>query len=267
MGVVNVTPDSFFDGGRYFDHAAAIRHGEELLADGADLLDVGGESTRPGADPVGEAEELRRILPVVRALAPMGRVSIDTTKPAVARAAIEAGATLINDVGGELAPLAAASGAGLVVMHHRGTPKDMVRYAHYDDVVAEVTAALLDAAGRARALGVAELYLDPGIGFAKTAAHNLALLDALPALVGHGDVLVGTSRKSFLGELAAGGAGHRPLPPERRLPGSVATAVFAMLAGARIVRVHDVRVTVQARTLLGPRAGALSGAVAVAAGP
>lgn len=259
MGVLNVTPDSFFDGGRYFDRAAAIRHGEELFAEGADLLDIGGESTRPGADPVAEDEELRRVLPVVGALAPLGRVSIDTTKPAVARAAVAAGASLLNDVGGTLAPVAAETGVGLVVMHHRGTPKDMARLTEYGDVVAEVRDYLARQRDAAHALGVREVYLDPGIGFAKTATQNLALLRALPALVELGDVLVGTSRKSFLGRLAAGGVTSEPLPPAERLAGSLATGVFAMLAGARMVRVHDVAATVQARTLLGARAGAFAG--------
>ena len=253
MGVLNVTPDSFFDGGRYFDHAAAIRHGEEMIADGADIVDVGGESTRPGAEPVDEEEELRRVLPVVAALAARARVSIDTMKPAVARAAVGAGATLINDVGGSLAGIAAESGAGLVVMHRRGTPKDMDERAHYDDVAAEVFTSLGGAAAAARRAGIAEVYVDPGIGFAKTAAHNVALLRALPALVAADvPVLVGTSRKRFLGRLGA--LGPSPLPPGERLAGSVATAVWSMRCGARIVRVHDVSATVQARALLGPRA-------------
>lgn len=251
MGVLNVTPDSFFDGGRYFDRAAALRHGRALVAEGADLVDVGGESTRPGADPVDEREELRRVLPVVAALAPLVRVSIDTMKPAVAAAAVAEGATLVNDVAGGLAEVAASTGAGLVVMHRQGTPKDMQAHPRYADVVVEVHAHLARAARAAREVGVQECYVDPGIGFGKTLTHNLALLRALPALVAAGEpVLIGTSRKSFLGRLASP-SGSAPLPVEERLAGSLASAVWAMAAGARIVRVHDVAATVQAARLVG----------------
>jgi dihydropteroate synthase len=251
MGVLNVTPDSFFDGGRYFDHAAAIAHGEEMIAQGADLIDVGGESTRPGADPVPEDEELRRVLPVVEALAPRARISIDTMKPAVAAAACRLGATLVNDVADHSARAAAEAGAGLVVVHMRGTPKVMQQDPRYDDVVAEVFAALGSAAATAREAGVSEVYVDPGIGFGKTVEHNLQLLRALPELVARGTpVLVGTSRKSFLGRLAAP-PGAEPLPAGDRLEGSLATAVWAMAAGAAIVRVHDVAETVQAARLVG----------------
>lgn len=254
MGVVNVTPDSFFDGGRYLDPDAAIAHGLELVSQGADVVDVGGESTRPGATPVGEAEELRRVLPVVEALAPHVRVSIDTTKAAVASAAIEAGASLVNDESSTLASLAAAAGVGLVVMHMQGTPRDMQRDPRYGDVVAEVHASLALAAASAREKGVDEVYVDPGIGFGKTTAHNLALLRSLPALVAAGEpVLVGTSRKSFIGRILAG-EGRAPLPAEERLEGSLATAVHAAVSGASMVRVHDVRETVHAVRLVGERA-------------
>lgn len=257
MGVLNVTPDSFFDGGRYLEAEAAIERGRAMAAEGADIIDIGGESTRPGAEPVAENEELRRVLPVVAGLAGTVRISIDTMKPAVAIAAIAEGASLLNDVGGALAPVAAERGVGLVVMHRQGMPKDMQRAPHYDDVVGEVHAALAKAAAAARSLGVEELYIDPGIGFGKTGAHNLALLAALGRLVATGEpVLVGASRKRFLGLLAAP-AGAPPWPPEDRLPGSLAVASWAMLAGAAIVRVHDVRATVQARELAGPRLGAL----------
>jgi dihydropteroate synthase len=204
MGVLNVTPDSFSDGGRWFEPAAAIAHGRELIAEGADVVDVGGESTRPGAEPVSEAEELRRVVPVVAALAPEVRVSIDTVKPAVARAAVAAGATLINDVSASLYEVAAETGAGWVAMHMRGTPATMQSRADYADVVAEVRDHLAERAARADAAGVAEIWLDPGIGFAKTADHNLALLRRLDELVALGrPVVVGTSRKSFLGALTA----------------------------------------------------------------
>jgi dihydropteroate synthase len=251
MGVLNVTPDSFYDGGRYFDHEVAIARGREMIAEGADIIDVGGESTRPGADPVPEDEELRRVLPVVEALASSARVSIDTMKPAVATAACRGGATLVNDVANHSAVAAAEAGAGLVVVHMRGTPKKMQDDPRYADVVAEVFAALDAAAAEARRLGVREVYVDPGIGFGKTVQHNLQLLRSLPDLVARGvPVLVGTSRKSFLGRLAVP-PGKEPLPPSERLEGSLATAVWAMAAGAAIVRVHDVAETVQAARLVG----------------
>ncbi len=251
MGVLNVTPDSFFDGGRYFDHEAAVAHGQEMIAAGADIIDVGGESTRPGAEPVPEDEELRRVLPVVEALAPSIRVSIDTMKPAVATAACRRGATLVNDVANHSARAAATAGAGLVVVHMRGTPKDMQEHPRYDDVVREVFAYLDTAAAAARRLGITEIYVDPGIGFGKTVQHNLQLLQSLPELVARGvPVLVGTSRKSFLGRLAVSGGGD-PLPPGDRFEGSLATAVWAMAAGVAIVRVHDVAATVQASRLIG----------------
>ncbi|MCU1495665.1 MAG: dihydropteroate synthase [Acidimicrobiaceae bacterium] len=256
MGVVNVTPDSFFDGGRYFDPDSAIAHGLRLVAEGADLVDVGGESTRPGAEAVSEQEEMRRVLPVVEALAPHVRVSIDTTKRAVAESALERGATLLNDESRTLAECAASAGAGLVVMHMRGTPRDMQRDPRYDDVVAEVHGALAAAARAAHNAGVAEVYVDPGIGFGKTVAHNLALLRALPELVALGEpVLVGTSRKSFIGRILAPD-GAPPLPAEERLEGSLGTAVWASAAGVAMVRVHDVLPTVQAMRLVGDRVDA-----------
>ena len=241
MGVVNVTPDSFSDGGRWFRAEAAVAHGEGLFADGADIVDVGGESTRPGAEPVDEAEELRRVVPVVRALAAAGRVSVDTSKPAVAEAAIEAGATLINDVSASLWPVAAAHGVGWVAMHMQGSPPTMQQAPRYGDVVAEVRDFLVARAEQARAAGVEEVWIDPGIGFGKSAAHNLTLLRCISELVATGlPVLVGTSRKGFLGSLAGGAA------VDDRLEPSLATAVWAMAEGVAGVRVHDVRPTVQA---------------------
>lgn len=255
MGVLNVTPDSFSDGGRYFDPDAAIARGLEIVAEGADVVDVGGESTRPGADPVDEAEEIRRVLPVVEALAGRVRVSIDTMKAGVAEAAVARGAWLVNDVACGLRDVAAATGAALVVMHMRGTPKDMQAQVHYDDVVAEVHGFLAEGVAAAREAGVAEVYVDPGIGFAKTAEHNLALLAALPELVAAGTpVLVGTSRKRFLGTLGLP-PGSPPLPVGERYEASLATAAWAMAAGARIVRVHDVRAAVQAAHLVGDPTG------------
>ena len=250
MGVLNVTPDSFSDGGRYLDQAAAIARGLELVAEGADIVDIGGESTRPGAEPVPVNEELRRVLPVVEAMAPHVRVSIDTTKPEVAEAAIAAGATLVNDVSASLHEVAAAGGAGFVAMHMRGDPKTMQRSPSYDDVVAEVCDFLVARAAAATEAGVREVWIDPGIGFGKTTAHNLSLLRHLDVLVATGlSVVVGTSRKRFLGELLAasdGRAADGPAPVDDRLEGSVATAVWAMVQGAGMVRVHDVRATVQA---------------------
>ena len=260
MGVLNVTPDSFSDGGRWFDHEKAIAHGLDMVAAGADIIDVGGESTRPGATPVPAEEELRRVVPVVHALASRVRVSIDTRARTVAEAALAAGATVVNDVSASLWPVAEAGGAAWIAMHMRGQPSDMASRAHYDDVVAEVTAYLVERAERASAAGVAEVYIDPGIGFAKDAAANLALLANLQALVATGwPVVVGTSRKSFLGPLLAGPAGagtpgqaptRQSVPVDDRLEGSLATAVWAMIQGAAVVRVHDVAPTVHAARLL-----------------
>jgi len=246
MGVLNVTPDSFSDGGRYVEHDAAVAHGLQLAADGADIVDVGGESTRPGSRPVDEDEEQRRVLPVIAALAPHVRVSVDTRKASVAVAAVEAGATLLNDTSASLWPVAAERGVGWVAMHMRGTPETMQQEAHYEDVVAEVGAALSQLAATARAAGVPEVWIDPGIGFAKTRSHNLALLRHLRRLAAIGEpLLVGTSRKSFLGELAGGA------PVGERLEGTLATTVWAMTQGAAMVRVHDVAPVVQAARLVG----------------
>ena len=242
MGVLNVTPDSFSDGGRWLDAGAAVEHGLQMVQEGADVIDVGGESTRPGADPVDTDEELRRVLPVIEALAPHTRVSIDTRKADVAREAVAAGASLVNDVSATLAPVAGAAGAGWVAMHMQGDPRTMQQAPAYVDVVAEVTAFLVE---RAEAAGVDEVWIDPGIGFGKTMEHNLALLAHLDQLVATGfPVVVGTSRKSFLGRLT-GGAGT-----EDRVEASVATAAWALSQGAGMVRVHDVAPTVAAVRLL-----------------
>jgi dihydropteroate synthase len=249
MGVLNVTPDSFSDGGKWLDHCAAVAHGRRMVADGAHVVDVGGESTRPGARPVAEAEELRRVLPVVEALSGDVRVSIDTRKPFVARAAVEAGATLINDVSAELWPVAAETGAGWVAMHMPADPSEMQRHAVYTDVVDEVRSYLVTRAEAAREAGVAEVWIDPGIGFGKTADHNLLLLRHLDQLVSTGwPVMVGTSRKSFLGTLAPQPDGT-PSPPEDRLEATVATTTWAMAQGVEMVRVHDVRPAAQAAFL------------------
>ena len=205
MGVVNVTPDSFSDGGRYLDHGAAVAHGRRIVAEGAEWVDVGGESTRPRAEPVPAAEEARRVVPVVATLASEGvRVSIDTRKADVARAALDAGAGMVNDVSATLAEVAAAAGAAFVAMHMLGDPRTMQEDPRYDDVVADVRDFLVGRAEAARSAGVAEVWLDPGIGFGKSLDHNVDLLANLDVLVATGyPVLVGTSRKQMLGRLAA----------------------------------------------------------------
>ena len=245
MGVLNVTPDSFSDGGRFLDPERAVAHGLALVAEGADVVDVGGESTRPGAAPVSEAEERRRVIPVVEALAPSVRVSIDTRSVAVAEAAVAAGATLVNDVSASLSAVAARAGVGWVAMHMQGSPATMQADPRYDDVVAEVAAFLRERVVRAREAGVEEVWVDPGIGFGKTLEHNLALLRDLDRLVADGaPVVVGTSRKGSLGQLTGGA------PVDDRLEASVATAVWAAEQGAAMVRVHDVAPTVAALRLL-----------------
>ncbi|MGY1830759.1 dihydropteroate synthase [Geodermatophilus sp. SYSU D01180] len=247
MGVLNVTPDSFSDGGCFADTASAVAHGLAMAAAGADYVDVGGESTRPGADRVDAAEERRRVVPVVRELTGAGvRVSVDTTRTEVAEAALEAGAVLVNDISGGLADdgmaaLVADAGVPWVLMHWRGHSREMYAQATYGDVVAEVCAELSVRVDAALSAGVdaAQLVLDPGLGFAKQAAHNWALLAALPRVVSLGlPVLVGASRKSFLGRLLPGPDGAlRPAPG--RDAATLATTVLAAEAGAWGVRVHD----------------------------
>ena len=249
MGVVNVTPDSFSDGGRFLDPGAALSHARQLIADGADILDIGGESTRPGAGPVSVDEEIARAAPLVEAVRAQGgiRISIDTMKPAVARAAVAAGATMWNDVTAlrwseESLPTAAELGCEVVLMHMLGEPRTMQDNPRYDDVVAEVSAFLADRAQAALDAGVAreKVWLDPGIGFGKTLDHNLALLANLPAIVELGfPVMIGASRKRFIAALDAQAG-------DDRLGGSLAAALAGAAAGAACVRVHDVRETVQA---------------------
>jgi dihydropteroate synthase len=243
MGVVNVTPDSFSDAGLFLDTSDAIEQGLHLAGEGAGILDVGGESTRPGAAPVPEEEELHRVLPVVEALAGAGlSVSIDTTKLDVARAALAAGATIVNDISAfrfepDLAGLVATAGAECCLMHMLGEPRTMQKDPRYEDVVSEVKAFLEERLAFATAEGVPEerVWLDPGIGFGKTVGHNLELLRRLDEIVAIGrPVVVGTSRKSFLGKLTGG------RPENERLPGTIATNVLALERGARIFRVHDV---------------------------
>jgi dihydropteroate synthase len=244
MGIVNVTPDSFSDGGRFNDHGRAVEHALALIAEGADILDIGGESTRPGAEPVEEAEELRRVLPVIRAVRSQTNalISIDTMKASVARAALDAGADIINDVTGlrgdaAMLRAAAESNAGLVVMHMTGTPQTMQANPHYDDVVTEVRGyfenrlRLLDNEG----IAPERVVLDPGFGFGKTLEHNLALMRDLPQLATLRPLLIGVSRKSMIAKVL-----HSDAMDDRYWP-TIALTAYAREHGARIVRVHDVK--------------------------
>jgi dihydropteroate synthase len=241
-GVVNVTPDSFSDGGMFGDAESAVKHGARLAADGADILDVGGESTRPGAQPVDAAEEIRRVVPVIEGLAAATNVpiSIDTMKASVARAALDAGAHVVNDVSAgrhdaDMLPLVAERGVPIVLMHMLGEPRTMQAAPAYRDVVEEVRAFLAARADEAIRRGVdpSKIVVDPGFGFGKTKEHNLLLLKHLARIVGLGfPVLVGTSRKSFIGAAL-------DLPVEERLEGTAATVALAVANGAQIVRVHD----------------------------
>lgn len=260
MGIVNVTPDSFSDGGLFLDADTAVAHGVRLEAEGADVLDVGGESTRPGAAPVAPAEQIRRVVPAIEGLVAAGtraQLSIDTTSAVVAEAAVAAGASYVNDVSAfradpDLAGLVADRGLDCCLSHMRGDPRTMQSEAVYDDVVADVKAFLEERLAAATAAGVAEerVMLDPGIGFAKTLEHNLELLRRLDELVALGRPLViGTSRKSFLGRLTGKAA-------DDRLPGTIATNVLALERGASVFRVHDV----------GPVADALAVAAATVLG-
>jgi dihydropteroate synthase len=265
LGIVNVTPDSFSDGGRFAVADAAVAHGLGLVREGADLLDVGGESTRPGAETVPVAEELRRVLPVVEALAAQTDVpiSVDTSKAEVARACLVAGARVINDVtalrgDADMADVVRSAGAGLILMHMQGTPATMQVAPHYDDVVREVGQFLEERLQAAADRGIARerLALDPGIGFGKTSAHNLELLRHLADLQCLGrPVCLGVSRKGFLGRLSGEGR-----PADQRLPGSLAAVCYAVCQdAAQIVRVHDVRETRDALTVLAAIRNGLAG--------
>jgi dihydropteroate synthase len=268
MGVLNVTPDSFSDGGRFLDAHAAVAHGRRLIGEGADILDIGGESTRPGAAPVSAEEELARVMPVIEALAerPAGvSLSIDTSKARVARAALEAGADFVNDVSAlrgdpAMAEVVARSGAECCLMHMQGEPRTMQVDPLYGDVVEEVKAFLAERIEFAVAAGIARerILLDPGIGFGKTVEHNLELLRRLEELCELGaPILVGTSRKAFIGRVLATAAGAtEPVAVSERLAGTIATNVLALERGARVFRVHDV----------GPVADALALATATLGG-
>jgi dihydropteroate synthase len=252
MGIINVTPDSFSGDALGDDVEAAVAQARQMHSEGADILDVGGQSTRPGSDPVTEEEEINRVLPVVRRLvAPEGvplPVSVDTSRAAVAEEALSAGAHIINDITGlrdepEIAGVVARHNAGLVLMHIKGTPRTMQQNPHYADLLGEVSAYLRDAAQRAQAAGVARdrIWIDPGIGFGKTMAHNLELLRRLREIKALGyPVLVGTSRKSFIGRIIAEARGGELPPPHERVTGTGATLAVSIANGADVVRVHDV---------------------------
>ncbi len=243
MGVLNVTPDSFSDGGRFLDPGAAVAQAEALVAQGADLIDLGAESSRPGSEPVDETEELRRLMPVIEALTPRVAVplSIDTTKARVAQRALDAGACIVNDISAlrfdpDMARVVATTGAGVVLMHMQGTPQTMQRTPQYDDVVSEVRAFLAARMAAAREAGIRpdQILLDPGFGFGKTVTHNLTLLARLDELAALGrPVLAGVSRKAFIGQILAREVGDR-------LMGTAAAVALAVERGARLVRVHDV---------------------------
>lgn len=242
MGILNVTPDSFSDGGLHFDPSVAIAAGLRMIEEGADYVDVGGESTRPGAAPVGADEEIRRTLPVVEALARSGaRVSIDTMKAEVARAALQAGAVMVNDVTAlgdpAMGPVVAEARADLCLMHMQGEPRTMQKEPRYEDVVAEVRDFLIERAALAESHGVARerIWIDPGICFGKTLEHNLALLRNLDRFIETGyRVMIGVSRKSFLGMLSGGAS------VDRRLAGTLAAQTLAQVSGVAMIRAHDI---------------------------
>jgi dihydropteroate synthase len=247
MGILNVTPDSFSDGGKHLSFTDAVEAGLRMIDDGADLIDVGGESTRPGAEPVSVFEELWRTIPVVEGLRKQGiAVSIDTTKAKVAREALVAGASVVNDItalrDAEMATVCAQAGCTVCLMHMQGEPRTMQKSPHYDDVVGEVKGFLLHAALRAESVGVAreKIWIDPGIGFGKTVEHNLTLLRNVDQFVATGyPVLIGVSLKSFLARI--GQAKAHLMPVEERLSGTLAAQVLAQAAGAKIIRTHNVK--------------------------
>jgi dihydropteroate synthase len=256
MGVLNVTPDSFSDGGQFFSFDRAVEHAERMIAEGADILDVGGESTRPGSEFVTEEEEVRRVIPVIERLAASSciPISIDTTKSSVARAALEAGAEVVNDISGlrfdpEIADVAAKANAGLILMHSRGTPKNMQQLPPVEDIMTEVIGGLHQSVSAAEQRGVAResIAIDPGIGFGKTAEQNVELiakLDQLTAQFPDLPLMIGTSRKSFIGKML------NDAPVDERLFGTIASVVAAVLNGAHISRVHEVKAATEALRLV-----------------
>lgn len=256
MGILNVTPDSFSDGGLYLDSKAAIKHGLSMAEQGADIIDVGGESSRPYAIPVSPEVEIQRVIPVIKALVKEGvkNISIDTVKPEVATEAINSGAIIVNDISAKLGGIAVRNGVGWVAMHMLGDPTTMQSDPKYEDVVSEVKEFLITKAGNATKLGVREVWIDPGFGFGKTVDDNVKLLNAISEFVVTGfPVLVGVSRKSFLGrisKLEAQILGDKLVSVDKRVSLSVAAALYSALQGAKMVRVHDVLETFQAFKLL-----------------
>ncbi len=246
MGILNVTPDSFSDGGQFFSLEGAVERARQLIREGADIIDIGGESSRPGAQPVPTEEELRRVIPVIRAIRRESSVpiSIDTYKAAVAEAALDAGANMVNDISAlrfdpQMVTIVARAQVPVVLMHMQGEPRTMQQNPVYTDVVREIKEFLAGRIAFARAHGIERILIDPGIGFGKTVAHNLEILKRLGELTElHCPILIGTSRKSFIGRL--GSTGSEPLPIEQRLEGTIASNVIAVLNGAQVVRVHDV---------------------------
>lgn len=245
MGILNTTPDSFSDGGQWGSVDRAVAHGEQMLAAGAHIIDIGGESSRPGAEPVSQDEELRRVIPVIERLAGRCVMSIDTAKEEVAEAALVAGAHIVNDITASLEQVAGAHGAGWIAMHMSGTPKTMQENPMYDDVVDDIAASLADYSARGRAAGVTKLWVDPGIGFGKSTNHNLNLLRDVKTLTRVGqELVIGVSRKRLIGQLHAASdrIDEREITAvDDRLEGSVLAAVWSWCKGARIVRTHDVR--------------------------
>lgn len=268
MGILNVTPDSFSDGGRWVDLDAAVSHARDMIAEGAGIIDVGGESTRPGASPVSPEEERERVVPVIEAIAPLGaRISVDTRRAEVARAAVRAGASLINDISASLWEVAAETGAGWLAMHMAGEPRSMQQtIPDYGDVCAEVRDVLVERAELAREAGVDEVWIDPGFGFGKTPRHNLELVVGLERFVETGwPVALGVSRKSTLGLLCAEAdaalegrePGDPPVPTERLEP-AIVMATCAMMTGVKMIRVHDVAAHAAALHTVAERTGARS---------
>jgi dihydropteroate synthase len=261
MGVVNITPDSFSDGGKFFNCDQAVAQGEKLAAEGAAIIDIGGESTRPFSDPIAAEEEIRRVVPVIEKLAPKvsAPISIDTTKAEVARRAIAAGASIINDVSAlrfdpGLAAVAAEFDVPVILMHMLGEPKSMQVQPHYDNLITDIRKFLEDAVERARNLGIShsKIIVDPGIGFGKTVVHNLLLIKHVQAFASLGTpILIGASRKAFIRKILIDGDGHEPRPDQRIVEtGSQAAAAAAILNGAHIIRVHDVADTVATAKIL-----------------
>ena len=256
MGILNVTPDSFSDGGKFFTRESALERARQLIREGADIIDIGGESTRPGAEPVPAAEELSRVIPVIRAIRQESSVpiSIDTYKATVAEAALDAGANIVNDISAlrfdpQMVKVVARARVPVVLMHMLGEPRTMQQNPVYTDVVREIKEFLGERIAFARAHGIEKIIIDPGIGFGKTVAHNLEILRRLSELKELGcPILIGTSRKSFIGKL--GGTEEHPLPVQERLEGTIASNVIAVLNGAQIVRVHDVAVMKKALAIV-----------------